>query len=92
MDTTVTIDKAGRIVIPKKVRDRLHIEPGDNLILEAQGERVVLRPVESNVGLQKEHGIWTFRSNTPLSLEEANQIVRSTREPRGDRSRNQGPR
>jgi AbrB family looped-hinge helix DNA binding protein len=87
MDATVTIDKAGRIIIPKKVRDELRLEPGDSLTLESRGEQVILRPLDSNVSLQKERGIWTFRGKEPLSLEEANQIVRATREPRGGRSR-----
>jgi len=40
----VTLDKAGRVVIPKTLRDELHLEPGDTLELEAEGERVTLRP------------------------------------------------
>jgi AbrB family looped-hinge helix DNA binding protein len=33
MNTTVTIDKAGRVVIPKEIRDELRLEPGDSLAL-----------------------------------------------------------
>lgn len=45
MSTTVTLDKAGRVVIPKTLRDDLQLAPGDILALESDGDSVVLRPV-----------------------------------------------
>lgn len=43
MNTIVTLDKAGRVVIPKTVRDALRLAPGDTLALQSDGDRVVLR-------------------------------------------------
>ncbi|TLZ14349.1 MAG: AbrB/MazE/SpoVT family DNA-binding domain-containing protein [Gammaproteobacteria bacterium] len=40
MNTTVTLDSAGRVVIPKPLRDELGLVPGDTLALESDGERV----------------------------------------------------
>ncbi len=51
MNSTVTLDKAGRVVIPKIVREELHLEPGDALHLECEGERVTLRPVRSDFSI-----------------------------------------
>lgn len=82
MNTTVTIDKAGRVVIPKEIRDELRLEPGDTLALESEGECVTLRPVHGGTPLQKERGVWVFRGGAPLLLDEANEIVRDTREQR----------
>jgi AbrB family looped-hinge helix DNA binding protein len=48
MNTTVTLDKAGRAVIPKRLRDALRLAPGDELVLESEGDRVTLRPVCSS--------------------------------------------
>ena len=90
MNTRVTIDKAGRVVIPKGIRDELRLEAGDTLALESAGERVILRPLHNGTALQKERGVWVFRGGKPLSLDQANQIVRETRESR-DR-RNSGER
>jgi AbrB family looped-hinge helix DNA binding protein len=90
MNTTVTIDKAGRVVIPKGIRDELRLEAGDTLALESAGERIILRPLHNGTALQKERGVWVFRGGKPLSLDQANQIVRETRESR-DR-RNSGER
>jgi AbrB family looped-hinge helix DNA binding protein len=82
MNTTVTIDKAGRVVIPKEIRDELRLEAGDTLMLEFEGERVTLRPVRGGTPLQKERGVWVFHGGKGLSLDEANQLVRDAREQR----------
>lgn len=91
MNTTVTIDKAGRVVIPKEVRDELRLEAGDTLTLESDGERVTLRPVRGGTPLQKERGVWVFRGGGPLSLDEANHIVEDARAQR-DRQNSTGRR
>ena len=80
MQTTVTIDKAGRVVIPKEVRDELRIEAGDSLALETEGERVTLRPLHAATPLRRERGVWVYHGAKPLSLEEANHIPREARE------------
>lgn len=41
----VSIDRAGRIVIPKEVRDRLDLGPDVAIELTVNGDAVVLRPV-----------------------------------------------
>jgi AbrB family looped-hinge helix DNA binding protein len=43
MNTTAPIDKAGRIVIPKAVRDALEIGAGDKLRITVKGEEIRLR-------------------------------------------------
>lgn len=83
MILTVTIDKAGRIVIPKEVRDELGLEAGETLALESEGGRVTLRPVRGGAPLQKKAGVWVFHGGKPLSLDEANQLVRDARDRHG---------
>ncbi len=61
MATKLTLDKAGRVVLPKPLRDRLQLAPGDTLDLEAEGERITLRPVRQNVMLKKELGVWVYQ-------------------------------
>jgi AbrB family looped-hinge helix DNA binding protein len=43
---TVQIDRAGRIVVPKRVRERLSLRPGSELTLEESAKGLLLRPVE----------------------------------------------
>ena len=47
MNGKVTIDRVGRVVLPKKLRDELHLSPGDILDVTLQGDQVTLRPRRS---------------------------------------------
>ena len=64
MPTKLTLDKAGRVVLPKPLRDRLQLAPGDTLHLETEGERITLRPVRQNVMLKKELGVWVYQGES----------------------------
>ena len=66
MTTQLTIDGAGRIVLPKPLRTELDIGPGDLLELESVGERISLRPVRGGAPLAKEKGVWVFRTGQPM--------------------------
>jgi AbrB family looped-hinge helix DNA binding protein len=66
MRTTTTIDKAGRLVLPKAIRQALCVGPGDTIEIESDANRAVLSPVRVRPGLQKERGIWVYRSGTPM--------------------------
>jgi AbrB family looped-hinge helix DNA binding protein len=65
MHGEVTIDPAGRLVLPKAMRRALGLKPGDSLKIEAEEDRLVLSPVRDRAGLQKEQGVWVYRSGTP---------------------------
>jgi len=65
--TKLTLDRAGRVVLPKPVRDRLQLAAGDTLHLETDGERITLRPVRQNVMLKKELGVWVYQGEATES-------------------------
>ena len=46
MAETITIDKAGRIVLPKPLRERFKLEGGAKLRVESVGDHLELTPVE----------------------------------------------
>jgi AbrB family looped-hinge helix DNA binding protein len=79
MTTTVTLDKAGRLVIPKTLRDELHLTPGDALELGCEGDSVTLRPVRSATPLRKERGVWVFRTGKTLPAAVADEVLREIR-------------
>jgi len=65
----LTLDKAGRVVLPKPLRDRFQLARGDTLHLETEGECITLRPVRQNVMLKKELGVWVYQGDaTDTSL------------------------
>ncbi|HTV43272.1 MAG TPA: AbrB/MazE/SpoVT family DNA-binding domain-containing protein [Candidatus Sulfotelmatobacter sp.] len=49
-DILVPIDKAGRVVLPKQVREELAINPGDLLKISIHGSEVTLRPTREASG------------------------------------------
>ena len=61
MTAKITIDKAGRVVIPKPLREQLRLGPGDTLALRSEGECITLQPVRPQAPLKKEHGIWVYQ-------------------------------
>ncbi len=44
MSTTITIDAAGRMVLPKSIRDRLHIHAGTRLRADVVADRIEITP------------------------------------------------
>jgi AbrB family looped-hinge helix DNA binding protein len=62
MSVHLTIDKAGRVVIPKATRKALRLEPGDVLEMDRAGEQITLRPLRVTGPLDKEQGVWVFRT------------------------------
>ena len=46
MKATLTVDKAGRIILPKSMRDQMHLTAGSNLEAELVGGRLQISPEE----------------------------------------------
>jgi AbrB family looped-hinge helix DNA binding protein len=86
MITTLTMDKAGRVVLPKPVRDELQLSPGDSLEVESSEERIILRPVRGSGRIYKKQGVWVFDSGEPLEADVVNKTMRQVREERDRRN------
>jgi AbrB family looped-hinge helix DNA binding protein len=82
MNDRLTIDKAGRIVLPKPLRDELRLEAGDTLEMESSGEEITLRPARGSAQLRKKHGVWVFRAGEPLTQALVEKTARQVREER----------
>lgn len=78
----LSLDKAGRIVLPKPLRDELHLEPGDELEIESSGEDITLRPVRGHAQLRKKHGVWVYNTGERLSAATVNDTIRQIRRER----------
>jgi len=82
MVARLTLDKAGRIVLPKPLRDELGLAPGDALEVDASGERITLRPARATAPLVKERGVWVYRTGQRLPASVVNDTIREVREER----------
>lgn len=87
MSTTVTIDKAGRVVIPKSLRDELRLASGDTLVIESNGDSVTLRPIRSASVLRKKRGIWVFHGDRKISATETDRTLEGLRQQRDQEMR-----
>ena len=55
-----TIDRFGRIVLPKKLRDNLNIEPGSQIHIEERGQDIILKPIHGEPNLRIKEGVLVF--------------------------------
>jgi AbrB family looped-hinge helix DNA binding protein len=76
MNAILTVDKAGRVVLPKPVRDELQLNAGDSLELEVSEDQIVLRPARHRVGLRKKQGVWVMDIDGPLSAATVDRNIR----------------
>ena len=79
MIAKVTLDRAGRMVLPKPLRDEMQLAPGDTLELESSEEEITLRPLRGNVPLRKKHGVWVYRVGEPLAQATVQKTIRQVR-------------
>lgn len=86
MITKLTVDRAGRVVIPKALREELNLSPGDNVELECEGEEMILRPVRRRPALEKERGIWVYRTGERMRASVVDETLKRVRERRSRRS------
>ncbi len=57
---TITIDRAGRVLIPKDIRDRLNLFTGAELEIELLGDGVKLCPPSQESKLVGKRGVLVF--------------------------------
>lgn len=60
MDAITQIDKAGRVVVPKRLRESLHLVPGTRLSLRQEGERLLIEPENARRGLYMKKGTLVY--------------------------------
>ncbi|MBM4331402.1 MAG: AbrB/MazE/SpoVT family DNA-binding domain-containing protein [Deltaproteobacteria bacterium] len=75
---TSTLTSKGQMVIPKTIRDRLKLGPGDRLdfIIQEDGD-VLIRPVSEDV--QSLKGLLHRPGRPGVSVEKMNQVIREQR-------------
>ena len=85
MNPIAEIDKSGRVVVPKKLRDALHLVPGTRLSIRQQGCGIVLEPEARPGGLYLKDGLLVYSTGRKLPPDHVT-WVEQDREDRADES------
>ncbi len=72
-----TLDKFGRVIIPKQIRDHLGLKSGEVLHVEGLQDEVLLKPLREEAPLHSKEGVLVFSGTASGNLVEA---VRAHRE------------
>ncbi len=79
----ITIDGAGRLVVPKRFRDRFHLVAGAKLEIEADADGIRLRPGGSGLGsLRREGGLLVHSGEGRIADVDLAAFIRGQREAR----------
>ena len=74
------IDSAGRLVIPKRIRDRLALRGGEELEIEELDGRIEIRRPRSDAPLvHGSNGLLVMESGPGLDPEEVRTVLEQTR-------------
>ena len=79
----LTIDKFGRVVVPKPLRKRLGLSPGTELEAVDQAGGLLLRAVEARPAMVKVDGLWVHRGVADAGAE-WDRVIRDVRDERID--------
>ena len=78
---TVTIDKAGRVVVPKPVRDRLGLQAGTQLELSEVQDGLLLKAATREPALIEIEGVLVHQGE-PQSQVDTSALIQQQREDR----------
>ena len=79
MDTTA-IDRFGRIVIPKSVRDILGLDPSTELTVYVEGDQILLSPITDPERLMLRDGVTVFEGELIDDIPSALESIQLKRE------------
>ncbi|MHB1253692.1 MAG: AbrB/MazE/SpoVT family DNA-binding domain-containing protein [Candidatus Humimicrobiaceae bacterium] len=75
----VKIDKFGRIIIPKNIRDDFGIQPGNNLIIKESMEGFFITPVKEKEIISEEDGFLIINPSSDIDFENLIKDLRDER-------------
>ena len=77
----ITIDRAGRVVVPKALRERFNLTAGTELEIKAVGDGLKLQRIGSETSLRRKHGILVHHGSARAALD-VGEFIRGEREAR----------
>lgn len=82
VNATVQMDQAGRVVLPKRLRERFRLEGGDTLSVEVTDDEIRLRPQKAGCRLVRINRVLVLSGD--LELPEGRDLVSELRNERID--------
>jgi AbrB family looped-hinge helix DNA binding protein len=81
---TIQIDKAGRVVLPKPLREQFNLLPGDKLRLSVEGNGFRLEPTDTGGELIRKGSVLVFTGGfaEPITTAKVNELIEQDREGR----------
>ena len=74
-----TLDKFGRVLIPKKLRKHLGLTPDSSINIIEDGDRIIIEPVSEQAPLIEKDGLLIFTGKIQDNLDSAVDRNRSRR-------------
>ncbi len=63
------MDGAGRVVLPKPLRERFRLNGGDKLTIEVRDDAIELRPARRPGQLSRINGVLVYEAGAPLDAD-----------------------
>ncbi len=86
MSITITLGKAGRLVVPKAIRDSLGLREGSRLKLDVQGGKIQAAPEADAVTIEMKGGFPVIQGGPPLKPGDIVRAIKADRESRDERA------
>lgn len=80
----IQIDRAGRVVLPKPLRERFNLVPGDKLRLSVEGNCFRLEPTDTGGRLTRKGSVLVFTGGfaEAITTAKVNEMIEEERENR----------
>ncbi len=75
-----SIDRFGRLLIPKQLRDNLGLRPGIKIVITEKNHELSIKPVESEPVFKRKNGVMVFTGH--LDQQNLEDAVKESREKR----------
>lgn len=75
----VALDKFGRMVLPKAMRNAMGLKPGDQFEAVGEADRIILRPLHGEPPVRSQGGVLVFAGRCEGELDKAVADLRDER-------------
>ena len=79
MKTSISIDQAGRIILPKPLRDQFCLQAGSQLEISIHSDHFELKPAGTKPTMIRQEGLWVHQGEAQAPLADAVRQMRDER-------------